>query len=123
MSVINYAHIYDGDLVHGTLSDLDGSPKVTWSYNENGQRVTVEREIDEMKFAKLWNWIPDSAMFLKYRVRDPEAVIDPGRCHVVMIVFEIDDQQKQMAYMIPADADEREFESWLELLDVPVGNR
>ena len=46
MHLIDYGHMQDGVLYHGTLSDLDGVPKATWSYEKGGKKVTHDQPID-----------------------------------------------------------------------------
>jgi hypothetical protein len=60
MHVIDYGHMRDGVLYHGTLSDLDGSPKSTWTYEDGSEKVTRDLPIDGATFSALWNGIATS---------------------------------------------------------------
>src|SRR5262249_57663276 len=50
MRLIDYGHLRDGVLYHGTVSNLDGTPKSTWTYEDRGAKVTRDRPIDEDGF-------------------------------------------------------------------------
>src|SRR5687767_9507221 len=63
MHLIDYGHMRDGVLYHGTLSDLDGSPKATWTYEERGKKITRDQPIDKATFDKLRTTITSSEVF------------------------------------------------------------
>src|SRR5690242_13670763 len=122
MHLIDYGHLRDGVLYHGTVSDADGRPKATWTYEDGGEKVTRDRPIDDDTFAALWNTIADAEVFRRSRLSAPDQLIDPVRFHVVGIVFDQDGRRGQCVFLVPADERDPEFVRWLEALDVPQGS-
>ena len=119
MHLIDYAHMRDGVLYHGTISDLDGSPKATWTYEEGGEKVTKDQPIDEAAFNALWNGIADSEVFRRSMVRGPDQQIDPAQFHIVGIGFEQEGRRGRYMFLVPATERDPEFVQWLQALNVP----
>lgn len=122
MHVIDYGHMREGVLYHGTISDLDGSPRATWTYEENGKKVTREQPIDAATFGRLWNGVNASDVFKRCKVRDPNREVNPTVDHVVSIVYEKDGQQQRRFFAIPAEESDPEFLGWLKALKIPQGS-
>jgi hypothetical protein len=120
MHVIKYVHERDGVLYHGTLSDLDGVPKATWSYDKDGRRVTREQSIDAATFRSLWNWVGKLHVFKQHRVRDLDREMDWAGTHVVTIAFGEPDDPKQVSFAVPIDEADPHFRDWLKALDVSM---
>jgi Suppressor of fused protein (SUFU) len=120
MHVINYAHERDGVLYHGTLSDLDGVPKATWSYDVGGKRVTRDPPIDAATFRSLWNRIGSLDVFKRNRVRNPNQQLDPAGTHVIGIAFGDRDEPQQAQFAVPAAETHPQFRDWLKALNVPT---
>src|SRR5262245_20037373 len=87
MHLIDYGHIQDGVLYHGTLSDLDGEPKSTWTYERGGRKVTHDQPLDAATFRSLWNRVGNLDVFKRNRVRDRDRELDPLGTHVITIMF------------------------------------
>ena len=121
MVLIDYGHMREGVLYHGTISDMDGTPKSTWTFEDGGQKVTREQPIDQATFDELWNTIATSQAIQRHVVRDPQQQIDPGRFHVITIVFQQDGQAGQYTFLVPVGERAPEFVRWLEMLAVPQG--
>jgi hypothetical protein len=121
MHLIDYGHMRAGVLYHGTISDLDGSPQSTWTYEDGGAKVTRDQPIDEETFAFLWNGVAQLGVFQRALVRGPGVPIDPVSHHVVGIAFKEGNQQGQYLFLIPADETDPEFVRWLAALNVPQG--
>jgi hypothetical protein len=109
MRVIDYGHMRDGILYHGTLSDLDGSPKATWTYEDRGKKITRDQPIDKATFEKLWTSITSSEVFRRHRASAAGKQIDPVRSHVVGIAFEKQGKKGQDLFLVPADEGDAEF--------------
>jgi hypothetical protein len=122
MHVIDYGHMRDGVLYHGTISDLDGTVRSTWTYEEEGEKVTRDRPIDEDTFNSLWNGIANLDVFRRSLVRDPDRPIDPVSHHVIGIVFAQGEQKGQYLFLVPAGETDPDFARWLEALNVPEGS-
>jgi hypothetical protein len=119
--LIDYGHMRDGVLYHGTVSDLDGAPKSTWTFENGGEKVTRDRPIDVETFNYLWNGIADFEVFKYARVRSPGVPIDPRTHHVVGIAFEEGAQRGRCMFLIPVEERDPDFARWLEALQVPEG--
>jgi len=122
MHAIDYGHIRDGVLYHGSISTLDGPPRCTWTYELDGRKVTREEPIDRATFESLWNGIVDLDVFRRSKVRDPQQKIDPAGFHVLGIVYGEKDQPKRKTFLVPADENDPEFLRWLAALNVPQGS-
>ena len=123
MRVIDYGHMRDGILYHGTLSDLDGSPKATWTYEDRGKKITRDQPIDKATFEKLWTSVTSSEVFRRHRASGAGKRIDPVRFHVVGIAFDKQGKKDQDLFLVPADEGDAEFSRWLDNLNVPKGSR
>ena len=119
MHLIDYGHVRDGVLYHGTISDADGTPKATWTCEEDGQTVTREQPISDETFDVLWNGVAELAVFRRHAVRSLDHPIDPERFHVIGIVFQQPRQHGQYLFLVPAGETDPEFVRWLATLDVP----
>src|SRR5262245_22636010 len=119
MHVIDYGHVHDGVLYHGTISNLDGVPKATWTYEKNGEKVTEDRPIDLPTFRSLWNRVTNLEIFKRNRIRDTERPVDPVADHVVSIVFGDKDQPQRAFFAISTGEADPQFQSWLKSLNVP----
>jgi hypothetical protein len=122
MHVISYAHMRDGVLYHGTLSDLDGAPKATWSYEKGGKKVTHDLPLDAPTFRSLWNRVGNLDVFKRNRVRDPDRPVNPEADHVVTIMFGEPNKPQQAHFAIPADEADPQFLSWIKSLNIPKGS-
>jgi hypothetical protein len=121
MHLIDYGHLRDGVLYHGTISNFDGIPKATWTYEDGGQKVTRDQPITDETFNLLWNGIADHEVFHRYMIRSPGQQIDPEHYHVVGIIFRQGKQQRQFLFMVPASETDPKFVEWLQALNVPQG--
>lgn len=121
--LIDYGHMRDGILYHGTLSDLDGSPKATWTYEVRGKKITRDQPIDKATFEKLCTSITSSEVFRRHRASGADKQIDPVRFHVVGIAFDKQGKKGQDLFLVPADEGDAEFSRWLDNLKVPKGSR
>jgi hypothetical protein len=122
MHLIDYANRRDGVLYHGTVSNLDGEPKATWSYEKNGRKVTEDQPIDLPMFRSLWNRVGNLEVFKRNRVVDPNRPVDPDRDHVVTIIFGDKDEPKRAYFAIPAGETDPQFLHWIKSLNIPKGS-
>jgi hypothetical protein len=120
MHTIDYGHERDGVLYHGTISDLDGVPASTWTYEDKGKKVTRDQPIDDATFRYLWNCISKLPVFRRSMVRDPDQAFDPAADHVIGIAFTKGAQVQRAYFAVPADESDPEFLRWLEALNVPT---
>jgi hypothetical protein len=118
-TVIDYAHRFvpEGPLYHGTLSDLDGYARATWTYDLAGQNVTIDHELSDEQFRDI---VADVGLIERYMAVDPGAVADLTRFHV--ITFTVDARSPRAtvtAYLVPDPPGSDEVARWLQRLDVP----
>jgi len=118
MPLISYAYREGDVLYHGTLSDLDGVAKSTWTFEEGGQVVTREQPIDEETFNFLCNGITEFGVFQRHQVRDEDTPADPVDYHCIVFHQE-PGQQRPSGFMIRADETDSDFVRWIKALDVP----
>lgn len=118
--VIDYAHRVDGVMYHGTLSDLDGRPKATWTYEADSEEVTREQPLTSEAFERLWNLLARAEVFRRSLVEDLSCSIDVEGCHVVGAVLAKPDGKRQCRiWQAPADENDAELVEWLEMLGRP----
>jgi hypothetical protein len=122
MHLIDYGHIRDGVLYHGTLSDLDGEPKATWTYERGGRKVTHDQPMDAATFRSLWNRVGNLDAFKRNRVRDVNREVDPAGTHVISIMFGEPENPQRAHFAIPAGEADPQFLSWLKSLNIPTGS-
>src|SRR5437899_7421410 len=121
MQLIDYANIRDGILYHGTISDLDGPIRATWTYDKDGRRVDRDQKIDKETFDALCNGVKRLQVFKKNRVRDPNKRIDPSKFNVVRYISSENGNQTQNTFLIPIGENDDDFGRWLRALSVPDG--
>lgn len=120
MHLIDYAHLRGGVLYHGTLSDLDGVPKATWTYEKGGRKVTRDLPLDAPTFRSLWNRVGNLDVFKRHRVRDPDRPVDPVATHVISILFGEPANPQRAYFAVPAGEADPQFLSWLKSLNIPT---
>ena len=122
MHLIDYGHKKDGVLYHGTLSDLDGVTRATWSYEKGGKKVTHDQPIDLPTFRSLWNRVGKLEVFQRNRVRDQDRPVDPVADHVISIVFGDKNNPQRAFFAVPAAESDPQFVSWIKSLNIPRGS-
>jgi hypothetical protein len=122
MHLIDYAHMRQGVLYHGTLSDLDGVPKATWTYEKGGRKVSENQPIDLLTFRSLWNRVGNLDVFKRNHVRDANREVDPVGTHVISILFGEATDPKRAYFAIPADEADPQFQHWVKSLNIPSGS-
>lgn len=122
MHVIDYGHLREGVLYHGTISTLDGQPRSTWTFEQQGRKVTQELRLDRAAFQKLWNAVVELDAFKRNKVRDKSRTIDPAACHVVGLIYGDKEQPKRQVFLVPKDENDPHFLQWLADLNIPQGS-
>jgi hypothetical protein len=103
MHIIDYVHENGSIFFHGAVSDLDGVPKSTWTWEENGGTVTQEQPIEQGTFCFLWNGIANLDVFHRSRVRDPDRKLDWVSFHVISITFQKATKLTKACFLVPGD--------------------
>ncbi|OAI54999.1 hypothetical protein AYO44_13825 [Planctomycetaceae bacterium SCGC AG-212-F19] len=118
---IDYAHGAEGVvLYHGSVSDLDGVPKSTWTYEDGGQKVRRDQPIDEQTFRFLWwDGIAGNDVFQRHFAADMAAEVNPFTHHVIGIAFTQNGKPERCIILVPADESDPAFLRWLVALNVP----
>jgi hypothetical protein len=118
LHMIDYAHLTGGVLYHGSLSDLDGTPRATWTYEDAGELVTRDRPLDQETFERLWHGCAAS-VFQQAIAVDMARPVDPTAFHIVSLVFTQNGAFGRCASLIAAGEIDAEFVAWLQLLNRP----
>jgi hypothetical protein len=120
MRVISYGHFYDGSLINGSLSDLDGVPKASWTLGATVQdKVRREQPLDPATFQEIWAGLTQLEVFRRHQVRDPNRQVDPQADHVIWAAMGEGADQKRAMFAVPAGETDPAFLGWLEKLQVP----
>jgi hypothetical protein len=118
---ISYWRIEHGIAYHGTISDIDGVPHATWSYDEAGQRVTRDLPITSESLTFLCRGIAEFDIFRRCLVRSkpgerfPATPADRETNHCILF----EDGPEQRLFMVPAQEADSDFARWLKALNVP----
>src|SRR4051812_44802851 len=85
---IDYAHGVEGVvLYHGSISDLDGVVRSTWTYEEDGEKVRRDRPMTEETFRFLFDAFGLFEVFRRGFVGDFTTPINPFSHHVIQFAF------------------------------------
>jgi hypothetical protein len=120
---LDYAHMVGGVLYHGTLSDLDGEVRSTWTYEESGEVVRRDRPLDRKTFEWLWGGVGALPVFHRNLCNDMGRAIDPTAHHVVSLVFTEGGEFGRCVCLVPADEADEAFGQWLRMLGRPDTGR
>ena len=120
--LIDYGHIRDGVLYHGTVSYTDGVIQSTWTYEQDGQKVTRPGQISDESFRLLWDAVSGGGVFARCHMTDPNAAMDPIKFHIIAIAFRTDGSNGMRTFRVPITESDPEFLGWLSALAVPNEN-
>jgi hypothetical protein len=121
---ISYWRVEHGVAYHGTISDIDGVPRATWSYDEAGQKVTRDAPMPAETFAFLCRGFAEFGIFRRCLVqpnpgeRFPATRADRENNHCIFF----EEGLEQRAFLVPAHEADADFAKWLEALNVPKPN-
>jgi hypothetical protein len=119
MYAIDHGHVDGGILYHGTLSNLDGEPKATWTCEQAGRKVSRELAVEDTTLMFLCYGLDNVDRIRRYAAVDEDQEIDPVRHHVVSYLFENGDQRGRSIFLIPSTERHPDFLRWLAALGVP----
>jgi hypothetical protein len=119
LHLIDYGHVVDGVLYHGTVSDMNGYELSTWTFEERGQPVRRHQDITRDELIKLWVGLVYLPVFHRCRAEDPATPVDPVAQHVVGAVWTKDGGFGRCSFLAPVDEPAPEFAEWLQALHVP----
>jgi hypothetical protein len=118
--LIDYCHRVGDILYHGTISNLAGPVKATWTAEQEGEPVTSDQPMTEETFTLLWDLLASAAVFRRCVAEDLNQELDPSTHHLIGLVFTQDDEAGRCALLVPTDETDPEFTRWLEALGVPA---
>ena len=120
--MIDYGRMRDGVLYHGTISDLDGRPQATWTFELNGEKTTQTSVLSENDFDAIWNGMVDCGVFKDHLITNPDTPIDPVANHIVAVFYADGDAEMLRNFSIPGNEADPAFLRWLDLLRIPQGS-
>jgi|GEM_PF-6057524 len=116
---INYAHRIGDVLYHGTISDLDGVARATWTYEEDGKLVTRNNTLEREALDGLWTAMWAIPVFAQTVAGDMGLPISPITHHIVSLIFKVNGQLERCICLIPAGEADPAFANWLVMLTRP----
>lgn len=119
---IDYAFRDSAVFYHGSLSDLDGVIRSTWTYEEDGQVVTRDRPLDSTGFSRLWTGLNILPVFRRSLCNDMSRSVDPAAEHVVSHIYVEKGEVGRCVCLVPVSEGDKAFEVWLGLLQRPDGS-
>lgn len=117
--VVQYAHQTGGVFYNATLSDLDGTVIATWSYDEEGERVTRDRPMEPSVFTQLWRGIETLSVFRDAFTEQLDRAVDPSQHHIVTLISGRVGEVKREICLVPAASADAGLTIWLEMLGRP----
>lgn len=118
-TAIDYAHIFspEGYLYHGTFTDLDGYPQVTWTYDGVPTKRTINRRITADQLGILASGFERLSQF---QATDRRAVADLRKYHVITLSTDAHSPRARVAlYLVPDPPGSSDVAHWLEHFAVP----
>jgi hypothetical protein len=117
--VISYAFESKGVFYHGTVSDLDGVPKSTWTISVGDKKNRFDQPIDYETFSFLWNGVADFEIFKRCAVTSGDRKMDFVQFQVIAIAYTVDWRKNARSFLVsPAETDPQ-YKTWIEKLHVP----
>jgi len=110
--VINFVHEEDGVFVNGTVSTLDGSPKASWTFAQDGDEFTLDVDVEEADFEALWVAL-NEPFFQRHAVRSAETELDFRTNYIIGVMFDVRGEAGTVAYLIPAGERDPVWQDWL----------
>ncbi|HEX8913107.1 MAG TPA: hypothetical protein VF796_12175 [Humisphaera sp.] len=111
--VINFVREDDGVFVNGTISTLDGTPRASWTFAQDGGEFTRDLDVDEDDFLALWDAM-NEPVFVRHAVRDPDAEMDFRNNYVIGIMFLVRGEAGRVHYLVPAGECDPVWRKWLD---------
>jgi len=117
--LIDYAYSTGGVFYHGTISNLDGILKSTWTLSTGDQKRNFDDPIDAKKFDYLWESVNHFEVFKRTIVTSMDTKMDFYHFQVIGVVDTVNGEQKMTSYLIsPAESDPQ-YKKWIAILGVP----
>jgi hypothetical protein len=118
--MIDYAYSTQGVFYHGTISDLDGTPKSTWTISVKDHKSQFDQPIDQETFSFLWNGIASYRIFKVSLVQGKDTPLDFYHFQIIGTAFRKNGQAKGENYMISPSEPDPEYKQWIKKLNVPL---
>ena len=110
--LINFVHEEEGVFVNGTISTLDGTPRATWTFAQDGSEFTRDVDVGEEEFEALWGAL-NEPVFVRHAVRRADAELNFRANYVVGIIFNVRGEAGQVTYLIPEGERDPVWRKWL----------
>ena len=114
--VINVVHEADGIFANGTISTLDGTPKVMWTFTQDGAEFEVSVDLEDEEFQELWDVLNDP-VFVRNRVHSPDAELDFRKNYLVGVMFNFEGEAGRITHLIPAGERDATWTDWLKRVE------
>lgn len=118
--VFEYFHATRDGTVHGTVSDLDGAPRSTWTVTSGAKKETFDQPIaaDDFRALVAGFALPE---LRPYEVTRPDPRLDFVTFQVVSLVEVGPDGRvrARRTFLVPAAPEPRRIREWLGLARIP----
>lgn len=121
--IITYAHERAGTFYSATLTEINGTYRVTWTIAKGPQEKERDCLVTQEQFKSLWNDIADNELFHRHAALDPNATIDFKQFHIIGVAFDLDGEQGAVTHRIPRREADPTFKSWLKTLETTYTQR
>jgi hypothetical protein len=120
ISLIDYAYSSNGVFYHGTISNLDGTPKSTWTLSVGDKKTKLDQQISPEAFAYLWKGIEDFDVFKRTLVTRSDARLDFYHFQIIGVISKENGELRKSTYMVSPDETNPDYQSWIKTLHVPI---
>jgi hypothetical protein len=121
--MIDYAYATKGVFYHGTISDIDGTPKSTWTLSVKDKKEIINQPIDQDTFAYIWNGVTDFDFFKKALVTKLDTHMDFNHFQVIAIAYKENGGQAEMrSFLVDPNDTDLNYKKWVAALHVPLRN-
>ncbi|MDB6138844.1 MAG: hypothetical protein JWO94_1916, partial [Verrucomicrobiaceae bacterium] len=74
--LITYVHVIGDIFYHATISCVDGVLRSTWTYEKEGQKVTVDGRVTSDDYNYLWRIFCDEDTLRSYKITNASSKLD-----------------------------------------------
>jgi len=116
LTIINFVHEEDCLFTNATLSIINGQPKATFSFDQDGQKFTNDIDLEEDDFESLWSQF-NEPVFVRCAVRSPDTRLDFRLNYIIGIIYNINGNAGKRTFLIPQNESDPTWLNWLRKFD------
>ena len=103
-------------MANGTISTLDGTPKATWTFAQDGRQSTQTCEVGGDEFDAMWEALSKPA-FMRHVVVGPHKELDVRGNYLVGVTSVVQGEPVRHSYLVPVGQRDPVWRQWLARID------